>query len=262
MTWLFHLVGDIHHPLHCTAVFSEQFPNGDKGGNDAFIRIRSSPVKLHSMWDASPQTGTSAGSIGSDVREIEGLTKDNADIQKELDAHLSFEILGPGGPGIGPARRLLNGDLKVAASSARRIAADADVPTAPDGYAQNCGKVGRVQVGKAGLRLGPNQDAASVNYICDKNAFMKRKLKDADGSRAASSGSVSNNDLAAVLAVHARKLVTHLGPPALASGLARNEPAGERLQQSPTIPSAAPRGVRASPFRRPRSGPAPSADRT
>ena len=42
LTWLMHLVGDIHQPLHCTAVFREQFPNGDKGGNDAFVRIRTS----------------------------------------------------------------------------------------------------------------------------------------------------------------------------------------------------------------------------
>jgi hypothetical protein len=46
-----------------------------------------------------------------------------------------------------------NGDLNVAVFSGRRIAADADVPTAPDGYAQNCGKVARYQVGKAGMRL-------------------------------------------------------------------------------------------------------------
>jgi hypothetical protein len=31
--------------------------------------------------------------------------------------------------------------------------ADADVPTAPEGYAQYCGKVARAQVGKAALRL-------------------------------------------------------------------------------------------------------------
>jgi hypothetical protein len=43
--------------------------------------------------------------------------------------------------------------LKVAASIARRIAADADAPTAPEGYARNCGTIARVQVGKAGLRL-------------------------------------------------------------------------------------------------------------
>ena len=31
--WLFHLVGDIHQPLHCTALFSaEHFPKGDRGG--------------------------------------------------------------------------------------------------------------------------------------------------------------------------------------------------------------------------------------
>jgi len=40
LAWLMRLVGDIHQPLHCTAVFSEQCPNGDKGGNDAFIPIR------------------------------------------------------------------------------------------------------------------------------------------------------------------------------------------------------------------------------
>jgi hypothetical protein len=68
LTWLLHLVGDIHQPLHCTAVFSEQFPNGDKGGNDAFIRIRSSPVKLHAFWDGLLGNGTTAGAINSDVR--------------------------------------------------------------------------------------------------------------------------------------------------------------------------------------------------
>jgi hypothetical protein len=154
MTWLFHLVGDIHQPLHCVALFSEQFPTGDKGGNDAFIRIRSSPVKLHAMWDGLLGTGTSPGSINSDVREIEAVMKEEAaDVKKELDAHQSFESWGREGQEVARTVVYLNGELKVAASKARRIATDADVPTAPDGYAQNCGKVARVQVGKAGMRL-------------------------------------------------------------------------------------------------------------
>jgi hypothetical protein len=75
------------------------------------------------------------------------------DIAKELHAHQTFESWGREGQDL--ARRVvyLNGDLKVAAFCGRRIAADADVPTAPNGYAQNCGKVARVQVGKAGKRL-------------------------------------------------------------------------------------------------------------
>src|SRR5438132_5003072 len=51
LCWLFHLAGDIHQPLHCTAMFSEQFPEGAHGGNLALIRIRTSPVKLHTIWD-------------------------------------------------------------------------------------------------------------------------------------------------------------------------------------------------------------------
>jgi hypothetical protein len=46
--WLFHLVGDLHQPMHSTALFSERFPTGDRGGN-------SIPVvqggNLHSLWD-------------------------------------------------------------------------------------------------------------------------------------------------------------------------------------------------------------------
>jgi hypothetical protein len=47
--WLFHLVGDLHQPLHSTALFSmEHFPKGDKGGNEIpLTRGRN----LHSLWD-------------------------------------------------------------------------------------------------------------------------------------------------------------------------------------------------------------------
>jgi len=47
--WLMHLVGDIHQPLHSTALFSvNQFPEGDRGGNSILL-VRGS--NLHSLWD-------------------------------------------------------------------------------------------------------------------------------------------------------------------------------------------------------------------
>src|SRR5205085_12262444 len=134
--WLLHWTGDCHLPLRWAAVLSEQFPDRDRGGYLAFLRIRSSPVNLHSFWDGLLGTGTSAGAIGSDVREIEVLMNErDADIQKELEAHQTFESWGREGQEL--ARRVvyLNGELKVAASSGRRTAADADVPTAPADYA-------------------------------------------------------------------------------------------------------------------------------
>ena len=30
LTWLFHLVGDIHQPLHTAQIFNVDYPNGDR----------------------------------------------------------------------------------------------------------------------------------------------------------------------------------------------------------------------------------------
>jgi hypothetical protein len=77
LCWLFHLIGDIHQPLHCTSMFSEQFPQGDRGGNLAIIRIRTSPMKLHPMWDGLLGRDLKASAIDKDVREITKLLTDD-----------------------------------------------------------------------------------------------------------------------------------------------------------------------------------------
>jgi hypothetical protein len=154
LTWLFHLVGDVHQPLHCTAVFSEHFPDGDRGGNLALLRIRSGPTNLHSYWDGLLGTGTTAGTIGKDVEEIEKVLLDKAgDIGKELEKDQTFESWAREGLVLSKGVVYLNGELKVAVGSSRRGGRDDDVPEAPAEYAASCGRVARVQVGKAGLRL-------------------------------------------------------------------------------------------------------------
>jgi hypothetical protein len=151
MTWLFHLVGDIHQPLHCTAVFSERFPEGDRGGNLAIIRIQSSPLNLHSFWDGLLGREVSATAIGKDVREIEQVVQEKVtDLKKQIEAHPSFESWAREGLELSKTVVYLNGGLKVAVSRDER---DEDVPPAPAEYAPNCGRVARVQIGKAGLRL-------------------------------------------------------------------------------------------------------------
>jgi hypothetical protein len=154
LTWLFHLVGDIHQPLHCTAVFSERFPTGDQGGNLALIRIKSGPAKLHAFWDGLLGNGLTAGDINSTVLEIEGMVKDKMpDIQKELDAHQTFESWGREGQELAKRAAYLNGELKVVVSSGLRGGDNQEVPEAPADYAPNCGQVARIQAGKAGIRL-------------------------------------------------------------------------------------------------------------
>lgn len=52
LTWLCHTVGDIHQPLHSTALFSRKlFPEGDRGGN---LVLTTQRKNLHSLWDQFP----------------------------------------------------------------------------------------------------------------------------------------------------------------------------------------------------------------
>jgi S1/P1 Nuclease len=82
-----HLVGDIHQPLHCVALKSTEYPEGDRGGNSIRIRIASSPTNLHSFWDGLLGRGLTAGAIGKDVAEIEAVMKEKAETLKPaLDA--------------------------------------------------------------------------------------------------------------------------------------------------------------------------------
>ena len=51
LSWLIHLIGDLHQPLHCESLFNDVYPNGDKGGNDFFVKPAQSGVRLHGIWD-------------------------------------------------------------------------------------------------------------------------------------------------------------------------------------------------------------------
>lgn len=51
LSFLIHLVGDAHQPLHCAELYSANFPHGDRGGNLFKIRNRQYH-NLHAYWDA------------------------------------------------------------------------------------------------------------------------------------------------------------------------------------------------------------------
>ena len=54
LAWLFHLVGDIHQPLHTAQLFTADYPQGDRGGNEICVRVTEGgqPMDLHRFWDA------------------------------------------------------------------------------------------------------------------------------------------------------------------------------------------------------------------
>jgi hypothetical protein len=65
LAWLMHLVGDLHQPLHSSAMFSARTPKGDQGGNLVAVRRGNSVLKLHSYWDDVLGSGTSIKFIKS-----------------------------------------------------------------------------------------------------------------------------------------------------------------------------------------------------
>lgn len=51
LSWLIHLVGDIHQPLHCASLVTPAYPKGDKGGNEFFVKPEQKGISLHYFWD-------------------------------------------------------------------------------------------------------------------------------------------------------------------------------------------------------------------
>jgi hypothetical protein len=58
LSWIFHLVGDIHQPLHSAAMYTQVFKTGDRGGNsikfDHSLASSTKQKDLHAYWDGLP----------------------------------------------------------------------------------------------------------------------------------------------------------------------------------------------------------------
>lgn len=54
LSWIIHVVGDLHQPLHGTSRSSASQPNGDAGGNRVWVQLRGTArdsINLHAVWD-------------------------------------------------------------------------------------------------------------------------------------------------------------------------------------------------------------------
>lgn len=63
LTWLLHLVGDVHQPLHCATRVSSTDPNGDNGGNKVKVKCKGCANELHAFWDDLLGTGNTAQAV-------------------------------------------------------------------------------------------------------------------------------------------------------------------------------------------------------
>lgn len=153
LCWVFHLVGDIHQPLHCTNFFSPRFPKGDRGGNLAFAKMPGrSVIQLHSFWDDLLGSGTSVSSIGSTVLEIEQYYQEKKQqFDGELKQHPKAEDWAREGYELAKKYAYLDGKLHPVTEADKNK--ESEVPVLPTDYGTNAGKAARYACVKAGKRL-------------------------------------------------------------------------------------------------------------
>jgi hypothetical protein len=97
LSWILHIVGDIHQPLHAVARFSRRLPNGDAGGNRTIVQHGVSPAdttNLHSYWDGllgRPNRGTPAPELArrlmSERRPVE-----NSEVQVDYGPFFGLTV--------------------------------------------------------------------------------------------------------------------------------------------------------------------------
>jgi len=102
--WVFHLVGDIHQPLHNVAYFASKpaFKDGDQGGNKFGVKVNGRGWKLHAYWDDvlaedasytddSPERQARIHKAAVDLAvKLRGLKLSDADAEK-LSKNRTFE---------------------------------------------------------------------------------------------------------------------------------------------------------------------------
>ena len=109
LSWLLHLVGDVHQPLHATARFTARSPNGDFGGNLVHLCSRPCRDELHAFWDGvvgdaeSPLIAiTAADALPDAPPNIASIMDDKAWIAESFQIAQSSVYVAPIGVGTGP----------------------------------------------------------------------------------------------------------------------------------------------------------------
>lgn len=161
LCWLFHLVGDIHQPLHVgTLVDEARFPgaaHSDLGGNLVIIRthIGAPPYKLHAFWDDRLGTDSHFPTV-CDLTEL--LTHDprlSTQQLGELQQRRDFRSWAEESYQLAKYVAYRNGELPVAKFDDfdRRLIKADDVPVLPQGVEAEANRVARRRVLVAGYRL-------------------------------------------------------------------------------------------------------------
>lgn len=144
LSYLIHLVGDVHQPLHCASLFNSTYPNGDRGGTEFYVKPGVKGISLHHFWDgllgtsiySSTQINYATKLVSENPREsLPELKKDKTPKDWSLESRaLAID------------KAYLHGELKGSTSAET-------APPLPAGYSKTAKAVAEKQAALAGYRL-------------------------------------------------------------------------------------------------------------
>ena len=112
LTWLIHLVGDVHQPLHCAGRVSKEDPDGDAGANKVKLYCeRGGPGNLHAFWDGMPGSDRKPDNVPKAAKKLHRadpqsafITDENVWLAESFDLAKKHVYAGPIKEGDGPFR--------------------------------------------------------------------------------------------------------------------------------------------------------------
>ncbi len=146
LCWIFHLTEDLHQPLHSTAMFDENHPKGDQGGNLVLFKIvaDSPATKLHSFWDAL-MTG-SFTTTPAKAKKIFGMKEYKESALEELKQNTTITEW--------VQKESYPQAIKYAYLDGKMNGYQDHPNLAPAGYKEKSAKIAERRVVLAGIRLG------------------------------------------------------------------------------------------------------------
>jgi hypothetical protein len=151
LAWLVHLVGDIHQPLHACALYSADYPTGDRGGNLMMVKYHGVVTNLHAFWDER-LGGYMTFKLVDAVADKAGQAYPRAALEKEI-AITAFKDWA--GESFALARDVVyqGGKLKGVTRAASAADKGATTPELPEKYDATARNLAHHRTALAGYRL-------------------------------------------------------------------------------------------------------------
>lgn len=153
LAWLFHLLGDVHQPLNTVQLFTREYSNGDRGGNEICFRVtpERGAIDLHAVWDGLMTSAIDPRMISNTARELRGKLPREAlpelsIIKPKLWARKSYELA--------TSAAYLRGELRGTPKGRRKECREViNAELLPDGYISGAQYIAQRRTVLAGYRL-------------------------------------------------------------------------------------------------------------